>query len=135
MHELSLALSILEIVGAEIARAGGSGCELRDVREVGVRIGTLSGVEPEALDFAWESMRLQAGCPAARLSITLVPARAVCERCGDSFLLGQGEGECAHCGVAPFRLTEGRELEVRRIVCGEPDEQAEAAAQEGGRRA
>ncbi|HVA63472.1 MAG TPA: hydrogenase maturation nickel metallochaperone HypA [Terriglobales bacterium] len=49
MHELSLALSLIEVVEEQAAARGG----LR-VRAVRLRVGTLAGVSDEALAFAYE---------------------------------------------------------------------------------
>ncbi len=49
MHELSIAMSIIESVEEEIAAHPAA-----SVERVTVTIGDLSGVVPEALRFAWE---------------------------------------------------------------------------------
>ena len=115
MHELSLALSILEIVEQEIGQRCGGRPHGR-VESVLVRVGKMSSVEPEALAFAWEVIREQSPFPEAELRIETVRARAECGVCASSFFLDGGEGQCAACGPVAFRLIEGRELEVRRIV-------------------
>ena len=51
MHELGIALDIAELAAAEAARAGA-----RRVEAVHVRVGALSGVVREALEFAWPSV-------------------------------------------------------------------------------
>ena len=115
MHELSLACSIQEILEQEIGRRCGGKPRGR-VPSLTVRVGSMSGVEPEALSFAWDVTRELGPFPEARLEIEPVPARAVCGGCGESFLLEECGGECPACGSGPFRVVEGRELEVRRIV-------------------
>lgn len=115
MHELSLAMSILEIVEQEI-EGRARGANKGRVPSLTVRIGSLSGVEPEALSFAWEVARGQGPCRDAALLIERVPAKAVCDRCGVAFPLDEGDGECASCGPIGFRVVEGQEVEVTRIV-------------------
>lgn len=115
MHELSLALSILEIVEQEVARRC-NGSPRGRVPSLTVRLGKLSGVDPEALSFAWEVTRDRGPFPEAELRFEMVEARARCKVCGEVFLLEDGSGDCSACGAAPFELLEGRELEVRRIV-------------------
>ncbi|MBD3163321.1 MAG: hydrogenase maturation nickel metallochaperone HypA [Candidatus Eisenbacteria bacterium] len=115
MHELSLACSIQEIVEQEIGRRCGGKLRGR-VPSLTVRVGSMSGVEPEALSFAWDVTREQGPFPEAHLEIEKIPARALCNRCSRAFLLEESNGECPSCGVCPFRIVEGRELEVRRIV-------------------
>lgn len=127
MHELSIVMSALDIVEQEIrGRCDG---EVRgQVREVHLRIGALSGVEPEALTFAWEVARADSRFPAAALLVTIVEARATCERCGEPFALANGAGCCSRCGPAGFRLVEGREMDLVRIVWEEGGEPAPAEA-------
>jgi hydrogenase nickel incorporation protein HypA/HybF len=48
MHELGIALSIVEIAEAELTRHGGE-----RVRAVHLQVGTLSGVAKEALNFSF----------------------------------------------------------------------------------
>jgi hydrogenase nickel incorporation protein HypA/HybF len=115
MHELSLVMSILEIVEQEIGqRCGGS--PRGRVPSLTVRVGSLSGVEPEALSFAWDVAREQGSFPEAELRIEKIEAKAVCNDCGGAFFLGEGGGECGACGPVGFRVIEGQELEVTQIL-------------------
>jgi len=117
MHELSLAISILEIVSQEVSDHFGGGASAGGrLDSVAVRIGKLSGVEPEALEFAWEVARERSPFPGARLEIDLVPVRARCSGCGEPFEIDAMICVCPACGPAPFRVVEGREIEVSRIV-------------------
>ena len=52
MHELSIAISIVEGVSEEAERNGGG-----IIRAVHLRLGRLSGVVRDALLFAWEAAR------------------------------------------------------------------------------
>lgn len=115
MHELSLAMSIVEIVEQEIGQRCG-GRPAGRVPSLTVRVGRLSGVEPEALSFAWEVAREQGSFPEAVLEIEIVATRAVCDLCGGAFLLGEGEGNCPACGPVGFHVVEGLEIEVTRII-------------------
>jgi hydrogenase nickel incorporation protein HypA/HybF len=116
MHEMSLALSILEIVSHEIQTRFGERAADGRCDSVGVRVGRLSSVEPEALEFAWEVARRDSPFPQARLEIDSVPAKGRCDVCGGEFDLEVGTGQCARCGMAPFRVFQGEEIEVSRIV-------------------
>ena len=49
MHELSIAMSIVDIVREEAVKAGGG-----EVTEVVVNIGSLSGIVADALLFSWD---------------------------------------------------------------------------------
>jgi hydrogenase nickel incorporation protein HypA/HybF len=77
-----------------------------------LRIGALSGVVPEALQFAFEA--LASGTPAegAELVIEPVPARFWCERCGREFEAGDLFSECPVCSRPSGDLRAGREMEL-----------------------
>lgn len=70
MHELSIAMSILEGVEEEVIRQGYGAVEA-----VHVRIGTLSGIVPEALVSAFEIAREQTPFAACSLAIETSPGR------------------------------------------------------------
>jgi len=114
MHELSIALSILEIVEHEVAPYL-DGPEAPVVEAVTVQIGRLSGIEPEALGFAWEVARAGTVADGSELRIETIEARARCETCGADFDLDGGSGSCGRCGPVGFRIVEGREMLVRAI--------------------
>ncbi|HUX68104.1 MAG TPA: hydrogenase maturation nickel metallochaperone HypA [Terriglobales bacterium] len=70
MHELSLALSLIEVVEQEAAARGG----LR-VRAVRLRVGALAGVSTEALAFAYEVACEGTGLAGSRLVAEATPGR------------------------------------------------------------
>ncbi|MEZ4907084.1 MAG: hydrogenase maturation nickel metallochaperone HypA [Saprospiraceae bacterium] len=50
MHELSIALGIVDLAESEAKKAGGT-----TIESIELEIGELSGVEIDALEFAWSS--------------------------------------------------------------------------------
>ena len=65
MHELSIALSLVDAVCEELPRLG-DGARVRAVR---VRVGPLSGVVPGALSFAFDVASADSALAGARLEI------------------------------------------------------------------
>ena len=63
MHELSIATSIVEIASEEAARHSGR------VEAVHLRVGAMSGVVKEALEFSWELACAETAIQGARLEI------------------------------------------------------------------
>jgi hydrogenase nickel incorporation protein HypA/HybF len=63
MHELSIAAGIVEIAAGEAARRG---CK---VEAVHLKLGSLSGVVREALEFSWEVACAETPVAGARLAI------------------------------------------------------------------
>lgn len=131
MHELSLAHSIGEIAvrtlreemqTEELRREESrpadeaDGVSLR-VGKVRVRVGDLSGVDPEALAFCFEVVRGEwVETAEAVLEIQRRPARVRCLECGresDLTLDAPSEdGLCEGCGASRREVVGGRELEV-----------------------
>lgn len=103
MHEYSIVQSLLHRVETE-ARAHGASA----VRRVKMRIGELSGLEPELVRSAYDLVRAGGLCAAAELEIIPVAARWVCRACGREVAPGQ----ILRCPVcqAPARLAGGDEI-------------------------
>ncbi len=68
MHELSIAMSMIEVAEEEAAKH-----ENRDVAAIYVRIGSLSGVVPDALNAAYELAREHTSLAECRLVIEKTP--------------------------------------------------------------
>jgi hydrogenase nickel incorporation protein HypA/HybF len=109
VHETGIAWSILETAKQEAARAGAP------LTAVGVRLGEMSGVVGEALSFAFEALRAEAGVPEAALVIEPIPVEALCPGCGST---RRPEGElilwCPDCG-SPMRVVSGEQMEIAWI--------------------
>jgi hydrogenase nickel incorporation protein HypA/HybF len=111
MHELSLAHAIAEIAVA-VLREQPQETQLR-VGKIRVRIGDLSGVDPEALDFCFEVVRSEwVETAGAELEVQRCPARVRCTDCGGEYEFSAETGGCPECGAEGVEVTGGRELEV-----------------------
>ncbi|MBA3973649.1 MAG: hydrogenase maturation nickel metallochaperone HypA [Candidatus Solibacter sp.] len=109
MHEAGIAAEILEIAQAQSALLGGA-----RVAEVTVRVGDMSGVAPEALEFAFEALR-EGEASGAVLVIKRIAVLARCETCGTDSRPGADLVLwCAVCGK-PLKVLEGEELMVESI--------------------
>ncbi|MCC6356265.1 MAG: hydrogenase maturation nickel metallochaperone HypA [Verrucomicrobiae bacterium] len=82
------------------------------IHRIRMRVGALSGVVPEALEFAFET--LKSGTPAAEatLEIERVPAIFHCAGCGKDLPLESVEFDCPECGGPLTLAGGGRELEL-----------------------
>ena len=108
MHELSIALRIVELAEAEAARRGGA-----NVLAVHLRLGPLAGVVKEALESSYELAREQSGVPASRLVIEEVPVVVYCARCRAQRTLTSVQlFACPECNTPTAEVVHGRELEV-----------------------
>ena len=108
MHEYSIVQALLERVTAE-ARAR----RATSVHRLSIRIGELSGVEPELLATAYATFRERTICEHAELDLRMIAARWECPRCGHD--IGRGELlTCTRCST-PARLATGDEIMLDRI--------------------
>lgn len=109
MHELSLVQSILEIAQDYARREGAVA-----IQTVTLRVGALSGVEPEALEFAFETARVGTLAEEARLEVEWVPLAAYCEGCSKKFAVDNpfGIALCPDCGQVSAEICQGEELQV-----------------------
>jgi len=100
MHEYSLVQSLVERVEAEARKRGAL-----SVHKLTVRIGELSGVDPELFQTAYDTFREGTLCARAPLLLERVAATWSCPRCGARI----PRGEPLHCGACdvPARLDEG----------------------------
>lgn len=111
MHELGIAESALEQTLAQARRAGAS-----RVERIVLRVGALSGVDPEALRFALEAIMPGSAVEGAALQIDTIPAVAVCPACRLEFVPDNGIlFECPSCGWPGTTLKQGRELDLARL--------------------
>lgn len=110
MHEFSIAESIIAGVSREKEEQG-----LSSVSEVGVRIGVLSGVFPDALLFSYEALSVDSELAGVPLKIENVPAQGTCRSCRAFLTLSAPPFLCQECGVGIVDLESGQELEIAYI--------------------
>jgi hydrogenase nickel incorporation protein HypA/HybF len=107
MHELSIMESALTMA-LEQARKAGAG----QVHVIRLRIGALSGVVPEALQFAFEALTPGTPAEGAELAIEHVPARFWCAGCAREFQSDDLFSDCPDCHRPSGELRAGREMEL-----------------------
>ena len=107
MHELSIMESALTMV---LDRARESGAQR--VHSIRLRIGTLSGVVPEALTFAFEALKSGTLAESARLIVDPVAVRFWCATCHTEFQSDDMFAECPECHQPSGDLRAGREMEL-----------------------
>ncbi len=110
MHELSIMQSALS-VALESARQAGA----TRVHSIRLRIGALSGVVPDALEFAFEALTPGTAAEHAKLAVEHVPARFWCATCTREFEAEDMLAECPECHTLSAELRAGREMEVASL--------------------
>ena len=107
MHELSIAASIVETVSQEIKWQN-----LQRVQTIVLRIGALSGVDPEALRFGFEAITTDTPFAKTRLDIEYVPVQGKCRACGRRFTVEDFIFACPICQSVEIEITAGEELDI-----------------------
>jgi hydrogenase nickel incorporation protein HypA/HybF len=111
MHELSIAMSIVEIAEDSARRANAS-----VINEIELEIGTQSGVVLEALEFAMQSAVQGTMLEKAVVKINAVPARAACSACQHEFYIEALFSPCPKCGNPFCDIIQGKEMKVKSLL-------------------
>lgn len=107
MHELSIALSLLDLVEEEAARRKSR------VAAIHLRLGPLSGVIREALVSAYELAREGTAMAATELVVEDVPVVVSCSSCNaERTPVSAYELRCSDCGTPTPEVICGQELDV-----------------------
>lgn len=110
MHELSIAMSIVEIAEENAKNANTS-----VINEIELDIGTQSGVVLEALEFAMQSAVQGTMLEKAKVNINSIPAKAICAQCQHEFYIDDLFAPCPECGNPFCEIIQGKELKVKSL--------------------
>lgn len=107
MHELSIAMSLVDVASEEAERRGVI------VDAVHIRLGPLSGVVKEALNFSFDVAAAGSAIEGARLIIEDVPLTARCEQCDAERIIASPQHlRCPVCNTPTPEIVRGGELEL-----------------------
>lgn len=110
MHELSIAMSIVDMAQEEAER--------RDVQidAVHLELGLLSGVGAEALLFSYEMACSGTRLEGSRLVIKEIPIEVYCPACNTPRILSSMQWFCCpECGTAASEIIHGKELVITAL--------------------
>ncbi len=110
MHELSLMQDTLVLAAQQARQAGG-----QRIHRVMMRIGPLSGVVSETLQFAFDVLKKDTIAVDATLEIESVPVRCYCQPCASEFSPADLICECPVCHEISTDLRSGREVELTSL--------------------
>lgn len=107
MHELSIAMSIVELAEEEAERRG------VQIDAVHLKLGALSGVVKAALLSCYEMACENTPLEGSRLAVEEVPVVIFCPSCRAQRPLSSVQLFCCpECGTPCSEIVQGRELEV-----------------------
>ncbi len=111
MHELSIAVSMVERIIEESEGRGGL-----QVEAVHLRLGVLSGVDKDALAFSYEIACEGTFLVGSRLVIETVPLLIYCDICKMEHAPESiQQMDCPQCHSPSQKIIRGRELEVAAL--------------------
>jgi hydrogenase nickel incorporation protein HypA/HybF len=108
MHELSIAMSIIDLAQEEIARRGPM-----HVTAIHLKLGALSGVVKDALLFSFAVACQDTPLRGSRLVVEEVPVVVYCPTCRARRGVQSIQWfACPECGTPTAEVLQGKELEV-----------------------
>jgi hydrogenase nickel incorporation protein HypA/HybF len=108
MHELSIAMSIVEMAEEEAERHGQG-----KVQAVYLRLGLMAGVVKEALLSSYEMACESTPLEGSRLLIEEIPVEVFCPKCEAARPVSSVQMFCcSECGTPTPTVLRGKELEV-----------------------
>jgi hydrogenase nickel incorporation protein HypA/HybF len=107
MHEVGLMQNTMKLA-LDSAQAQGAA----EIHALRLRVGVLSGIVPDALQFAFEILRRGTMAAGARLIVEDVPAGGYCSACRREFAIQNYVFECPDCHGTEVQIVRGRELEL-----------------------
>ena len=115
MHEVSICQGIIETLEAELEKE-----QFQDVREVHLKIGVLSCVDPKILTHVFTYIIKESPFQKCSLFTDLVEVLVACEHCNMNFKVENYRFVCPGCGRPSSTIIEGNELTIYKIILEEP---------------
>jgi hydrogenase nickel incorporation protein HypA/HybF len=110
MHEMAICESLLGVLESEAARHN-----YNRVRMVRLEVGSLAGVEPEALLFSFDVVTRGSLAEGAALEIVETRPEAWCLNCSHAVAVQQRFDACPDCGGYQLQLSGGDELKIKEL--------------------
>lgn len=111
MHELSIVQSVVTTVTE--AFAGRPAVRILSVR---LRVGALTSVVEDSLQFGYEIATQGTPLAGSRLEVLSLPVVVYCKPCSRLVELdGIQSFRCPHCGTPSGDIRQGRELEIESV--------------------
>ncbi|AWI04990.1 hydrogenase maturation nickel metallochaperone HypA [Clostridium drakei] len=110
LHEISIMESTIDIVLKKAEE-----CNFKIIRKVTLKIGELSGVMDEALNFAFSELKNYSILKDAELCIDKIKARAYCKNCDINYDIDHFNKLCPICGGFSSKIITGYELYLYSI--------------------
>lgn len=108
---MSIVASIVDIVEDEAKKANAT-----KVTEVELNIGTISGIEIDALNFAFMALKPKTMLRDAEIKINTIQAKSKCLKCNHEFDTDNVFTLCPKCDSYETAVLQGKEMKVKSIL-------------------
>lgn len=114
MHEMSMAMRIIEIAVAE-----GHKAEAMAIDEIEVEVGQLAGVMADSLAFCLDAAARGTMAERAAFTLIQIAGRGHCLSCQREVAVSEFPAECPICHGYGVKIVNGTELKIRSISVDE----------------
>ena len=111
MHELSLAMEVIELVQLEAEKTG-----VTRILEINIEVGDLSGVEAETFQSALSLIVKDSILNDALIKVFRTPGKGKCNSCNAEFDMTYRLETCPQCQCFPSEISGGQEFRVVSII-------------------
>ena len=111
MHEMSIALNIINIAEEELHKSGGE-----KIIGINISVGKLSGVIIESLQFALKASMVAGPLSDAQVEIDEIPAKMRCHNCNHEFEADDFYTTCPNCDAFKHEIISGKELLINSLT-------------------
>ena len=110
MHEYSIVQSLLNSCEENAEQNNAT-----KVTKVVVKIGVMSGVEPDLLQTAFDTFKEQTMCHDAEFIINIQQVVIKCKDCGEESTLQKNEYACLKCESVNIDILDGEEMYLMQL--------------------
>ncbi|MEI7723899.1 MAG: hydrogenase maturation nickel metallochaperone HypA [Bacteroidota bacterium] len=111
MHELSLALEVIELAQREAVKRG-----VFLIQEIQIEVGDLSGVEGDAFQSALELIVKGTILNDSVINLIRTPGKGKCSACNLEFEMKNRLDQCPECRCFPSEINGGKEFRVLALI-------------------
>ena len=105
MHEFSIVDSLLHLAEEHATKHNA-----KKVTKLEIKIGVLSGVEPELLQTAFDTFKEGTICEEAEFIMKIQPVVIKCQNCGFEGELSKDEYLCPQCKNGEIKIIDGEDM-------------------------
>ncbi|QLE87446.1 hydrogenase maturation nickel metallochaperone HypA [Shewanella sp. Scap07] len=113
MHEYSIVLALIEQCEQHAIQH-----QANSIKRVSIKVGVLSGVEPELLKTAFDTFKEEGICKNAELEMHIQPLVIHCQACDNHQEVTQYNISCPKCQSTQTRVLDGEDMYLMQLEVG-----------------